>query len=284
MDLLQFVKNHCAKHNIKFVQVAEDFIPYPGSKLPCAGYFVAKDNDPELGIAMGLKDWHEVLLHEFCHSNQWLEGHASWINNYLKEDEANCLGITAPNSEALDVLDMWTEGKIELSAEDVTEFTNRAIEVERDCEERTCALGKEFWHEFDAKNYARKANAYLRYYKYVELRRTWNTAGGPPYSDDIVVAAQLDNFEQDYSAPLTSVEVKLFQDFMHRGMQKSLKKRSGEVQIDSKLVSFLYELMRDHLPSGVVEKLVMESTYNIPTQYTNGWLAKYAEDLANRLS
>ena len=63
-----------------------------------------------------------------------------------------------------------------------------------------------------------------------------------------------------------------------------LREQSGHVTIDSHLVSFLYELIRDHLPAGVVEKIVQESEYNSNIIYTNGWLAKYAENLANRLS
>lgn len=61
-----------------------------------------------------------------------------------------------------------------------------------------------------------------------------------------------------------------------------LRARSGTVQIESKLVSFLYDLMRDHLPAGVVEKLVQDSQEPNVT-YTNGWLANYAKDLAERL-
>lgn len=64
---------------------------------------------------------------------------------------------------------------------------------------------------------------------------------------------------------------------------EALRKQSGNVTIDSRLVGFLYDLMRDHLPPGVVEKLVQESEDNSTITYTNGWLAKYAEYLANRL-
>lgn len=62
----------------------------------------------------------------------------------------------------------------------------------------------------------------------------------------------------------------------------ALRKRSGDVRIKSKLVSFLYELMRDHLPPGEVEKLV-KASQDPDVSYTNGYLAKYAKDLANRL-
>ncbi len=68
----------------------------------------------------------------------------------------------------------------------------------------------------------------------------------------------------------------------HKEENIALRERSGSVDINSKLVSFLYQLMRDHLSSGVIEEIVRESE-NPDVQYTNGWLAKYAEDLANRL-
>jgi hypothetical protein len=63
----------------------------------------------------------------------------------------------------------------------------------------------------------------------------------------------------------------------------SLRKRSGQVNINSRLVSFLYDLMRDHLPPGKVEELVQNAEDVPDVTYTNGWLAKYAEDLSNRL-
>jgi hypothetical protein len=55
-----------------------------------------------------------------------------------------------------------------------------------------------------------------------------------------------------------------------------------------RLTSFLYELMRDHLPAGEVEALVAsveEEALSLenPNVYSNGWLAQYAADLAQRL-
>jgi len=38
----------------------------------------------------------------------------------------------------------------------------------------------------------------------------------------------------------------------------SLRERSGQVESDDPLVSFLYQLMRDHLAPGVVEELMGE--------------------------
>lgn len=63
---------------------------------------------------------------------------------------------------------------------------------------------------------------------------------------------------------------------------KQLKEESGNVVYDDRLVSFLYSLLRDHLPAGVVEELVRDSQ-DIPVEYTNGYLANYAKNLADRL-
>jgi len=63
----------------------------------------------------------------------------------------------------------------------------------------------------------------------------------------------------------------------------ALRMNSGEVNSSSKLVSFLYELMRDHLPPGKVEEIVRNSCQPEECYYTNGYLANYAKDIANRL-
>lgn len=63
---------------------------------------------------------------------------------------------------------------------------------------------------------------------------------------------------------------------------KALYHRSGEEVSANPLVGFLYELMRDHVPPGVVERIVLNS----PTRrikFSNGYLALYAKDVAYRL-
>ncbi len=62
----------------------------------------------------------------------------------------------------------------------------------------------------------------------------------------------------------------------------ALRDASGSIVSDSRVVCFLYSLMRDHLPVGVLERLVRE-TEEQPLTYTNGWLALYAQNLALRL-
>lgn len=66
------------------------------------------------------------------------------------------------------------------------------------------------------------------------------------------------------------------------GEDAALFGRSGQVIDDRPLVSFLYELMRDHVSPGVLERLVRDSP-GIDTTFTNGHLARYAQDMASRL-
>ena len=58
--------------------------------------------------------------------------------------------------------------------------------------------------------------------------------------------------------------------------------RTGCVTDDSRVVSFLYDLLRDHLPAGTVEALV-QAAMQTPVTFTNGHLARYAQDVAARL-
>lgn len=62
-----------------------------------------------------------------------------------------------------------------------------------------------------------------------------------------------------------------------------MREASGTVVDEDPLVSFLYELMRDHLPVGTVEALVRNCPPDQKTVFTNGWLAQIARDQAERL-
>jgi hypothetical protein len=67
---------------------------------------------------------------------------------------------------------------------------------------------------------------------------------------------------------------------------EKMREASGSIKESSKLVAFIYELVRDHLPLGVVEELInnqKEISEENQAVYTNGWLAQYARYCAQRL-
>lgn len=63
-----------------------------------------------------------------------------------------------------------------------------------------------------------------------------------------------------------------------------LRRASGEVNDDRPLVTFVYLLLRDGLPAGDVEALVLRAARGGPRVFTNGWLATYAQDIVDRLT
>lgn len=72
-----------------------------------------------------------------------------------------------------------------------------------------------------------------------------------------------------------------------------LVERSGRFTTNSNLVAFVYELLRDHVLPGDMQKVVDDSdvhpnrevTYDTSPmwQLSNGWLAQYARDIVRRL-
>ncbi|KKL22962.1 hypothetical protein LCGC14_2430160 [marine sediment metagenome] len=72
---------------------------------------------------------------------------------------------------------------------------------------------------------------------------------------------------------------------MTKKRAEELREESGTVTYSDPLTAFLYDLMRDHLPTGVVEKIVHENVDNEQEcVFTNGWLAKYAHNLAETIN
>ena len=67
-----------------------------------------------------------------------------------------------------------------------------------------------------------------------------------------------------------------------RTSNEQTRKDSGEVNGD-RLTALFYLLMRDHLPAGVIEKVVMDVETLNEVQFTNGWLAAYAGNLSRRM-
>lgn len=63
-----------------------------------------------------------------------------------------------------------------------------------------------------------------------------------------------------------------------------MRKESGDVTSSDPLVTFIYLMVRDNLPSGAVEKLVEDVKDHVqPVEYSNGWIASYAKSVADRL-
>lgn len=66
--------------------------------------------------------------------------------------------------------------------------------------------------------------------------------------------------------------------------QEKLFKASGSVVLHGKLEALLYLLMRDHVPPGVIGGLLQDlEAGDGECSFTNGWLAQYAQYVAQEL-
>lgn len=74
-----------------------------------------------------------------------------------------------------------------------------------------------------------------------------------------------------------------YEDKVTDPSNRRMRKASGEVDDDRPLVAFLYKLARDHVTTGVLEGFI-DQLKPQPTQFTNGWLAGWAKDAADRLT
>lgn len=66
---------------------------------------------------------------------------------------------------------------------------------------------------------------------------------------------------------------------------EELREESGTVTYTDPLTSFFYQLLRDHMPAGEVEKIINQIIEESGKEivFTNGWLAQYANNLAQLL-
>lgn len=66
---------------------------------------------------------------------------------------------------------------------------------------------------------------------------------------------------------------------------RPIRQRSGGFDCDDPLVELLYVLLRDHIQPADLEKLVADirSCKHMSAEYSNGWLGRYAQDLAQRI-
>lgn len=67
---------------------------------------------------------------------------------------------------------------------------------------------------------------------------------------------------------------------------RRMRTASGAVDDARPLVALLYELARDDLPVGVFEDKIdrLVNRQGLEFQFTNGWLARWAQDAADRLT
>lgn len=148
--LVAKVATDCQMHGIGFHLVPNKFVDTDGIK--CSGYF----DDADLKVAASKPDWVDVLVHESCHMDQFLEKHPLW--------EKADAGITT--------IEKWCSGK-HYSEERLIQSFKDTIELEWDCEKRSVRKLKKFKLNVNISRYCQQVNSYLFSYWATMRDRKW---------------------------------------------------------------------------------------------------------------
>jgi len=173
---IKHVKEECKKHGVR-LRLAKTKRVRSGGYV--SGYF--DDEEPSLVVAMGNPNWVEILLHEFCHMQQWLEDSDIWRNSIVSTGE-----------------DAWTVMSRHLRGEEIKqslldEAYGMVIRCERDCDMRAVRMMKKFRLPIDTKEYIRQSNSYHYFYHAVKKTGKWY-GKIPIYKNPDVVALCPDTF------------------------------------------------------------------------------------------
>jgi len=162
MDFLKIIKEKCKSLGVKYLFPITSKVSYPGSgDIKVSGYF---DNIPEpiLACAIGkpFYQWLEILVHESCHMDQWLENSSLWSD--IRKDGIDCDKR----------MDEWLGGK-EYGVEEYTYFIRTMQAVELDCEKRSVEKIIKLNLPINVEAYVKKANSYLFFYTILLHTKKW---------------------------------------------------------------------------------------------------------------
>jgi len=169
----------CAKNKIKVILVPKKYVYTEGTK--CAGYFDEDDRILVVATRKPQKDWLPILVHEFCHSQQWVE----------KEP----LYIKITKNKKLDLMWDWLEGK-DMPMSVVRKSIRAYQKMELDCEKRSVRHIKNFQLSIDMDEYIQLANIYVLFYSILLKTRKWYNK--PPYRVKNLMKEVPKNFLKSY--------------------------------------------------------------------------------------
>jgi hypothetical protein len=150
------VKRQCKTYGIELmlspsrnVVLTDDF------SQDCSGYFC--DRDKALVVACGkpFEEWVEILVHEFCHMEQW-KTDDRW------DKWTDACGKTWS----------WLAGESMMNKTQLRNVLDVMVELEKDCEIRAVEKIKKWELPISVQKYVQKANIYLySYYILPEIKK-----------------------------------------------------------------------------------------------------------------
>lgn len=137
------IATKCLANGFSFKLIAAKYVE-AGKGIKCSGYF----DEENLIVASLKKDWRDVLVHESCHLDQFVENSKYWRGG----------------EDGIMVLDKWLLNKKNYSKTYLEKAIKSTILLELDCEKRTVKKMSKYGIKFNQSLYIQKANAYLMSY------------------------------------------------------------------------------------------------------------------------
>ena len=159
------LRDKCKKHGITLKLVDTPTIAYvENEEIQVSGYFDSENKILAVACGKDIVEWLEILIHESCHLDQYVEESELWFANDYN-------GIDAST-----ILDLWLAKIVELKPKMLNEITKKIIDLERDCDMRSIDKIREYGMNdiIDIDLYTRKSNAYHLSYIAVKRLRKWN--------------------------------------------------------------------------------------------------------------
>jgi len=183
------LKEKAHEHNVTVI-LSDDRVVLLKNGTECNGYFnVVGTEPPTLAIACGQpqENWLQTLVHESCHMDQWIENTKEW---------QDC--IVVDNIEALDLVELWIDKKIELNKKQLNYFINASRNIELDCEKRAVDKIMKYNLPITISEYIQRANSYIFFYTLLKQTRRWYKIGNEPYNNKEIWTQMPNYFISNY--------------------------------------------------------------------------------------
>jgi hypothetical protein len=183
-ELITEIALNCVKNGVTFTLSNEKKVKLPEEteEFAASGFFEEGQKILVVGTKKPIKDWFPVLLHEYNHMVQWLEGKYAG----------------AKYQEAHEMFWNWLDNGIDLSKEYLRDVIDLVRDIEEDCERRTWTMLKDNPElKISPDEYLKKANAYLYSYTLIRRKRQWYKK--PPYYVKEAIKVMPTKFMKDYN-------------------------------------------------------------------------------------
>lgn len=173
------VKRQCKTYGIELVLApSKNVVLTDDYTQDCSGYFC--DRDKALVVACGkpVEKWIEILIHEFCHMEQW-KSDPRWDKW----------------TDACEKTWGWLSGDYMMNKTQLMAVLDDMVELEKDCEMRAVEKIRKWGLPISVQKYVQKANVYL--YSYYILPEIKQFPTGIYDNEDLVKASPF-GFKKSY--------------------------------------------------------------------------------------